>query len=242
MAKNFPYFKFIATEWMTGDIVYESFAVQGLFINICALYWQRNGELSLEDINRRFKNPPELSEITHRFISVIDGLISVKFLDEQLIEAKHISKTNTENGKLGGRPKTAPILSEKPNGYDSVSETKAKKSKEEKEEEKEEEEEVNKSEFSYGKKGGLKKQKFSPPVIGDVEAFFESKGFNKEFARTAFDHYDLANWFDSNGKQVISWKSKMNTNWLTAENKLKHGLNTNPQNGKTIIKLGNIVS
>jgi hypothetical protein len=112
----------------------------------------------------------------------------------------------------------------------------------EEEEEKEQEEDVNKSEFVYGKKGGLKKQKFSPPVIGDVEAFFELKGFSKEFARTAFDHYDLANWFDSNGKQVISWKSKMNTNWLTAENKLKHGLNANSQNGKTIIKLGNIVS
>ena len=42
MAKNFPYFKFIASEWMTGDIVFESLSVQGLFINICALYWQRN--------------------------------------------------------------------------------------------------------------------------------------------------------------------------------------------------------
>jgi hypothetical protein len=37
MAKNFPFFKFVATEWLTGDIVYEEFSTQGLFINICCL-------------------------------------------------------------------------------------------------------------------------------------------------------------------------------------------------------------
>lgn len=105
MAKNFPYFKFVVTEWMTGDIVFESLSVQGLFINICALYWQRDGELTIEDINRRYKNPPELSDLINRFLIVVDGDLSIKFLDEQLIEANHISKKNSENGSKGGRPK-----------------------------------------------------------------------------------------------------------------------------------------
>jgi hypothetical protein len=140
MAKNFPYFKFIATEWMTGDIVFESFSTQGLFINICALYWQRNGQLSIEDINKRFKNPIELNELTDRFFSVNDGFISVKFLDEQLIEANHISKVNSENGSKGGRPK-------KPTANRPLTDRKAKKSKEEKEEEIKKELEVKKKEF-----------------------------------------------------------------------------------------------
>jgi hypothetical protein len=144
MAKNFPYFKFIATEWMTGDIVFESFSTQGLFINICALYWQRNGQLSIDDINKRFKNPIELNELTDRFFSVNDGLICIKFLDEQLIDANHISKVNSENGSKGGRPKT---LEKKPNANRPLTESKAKKSKEEKEEEIKKELELKKKEF-----------------------------------------------------------------------------------------------
>lgn len=105
MAKNFPYFKFIVTEWMTGDIVFESLSVQGLFINICALYWQRDGKLTVEDVNKRFKNPDELNILIHGFLNVENGNISVRFLDEQLIEANHISKKNSENGAKGGRPK-----------------------------------------------------------------------------------------------------------------------------------------
>ena len=67
MAKNFPYFKFIATEWLTGDIVYEDFECQGLFINICALYWQRDGKLSIDDINRRYKNESIIQSLSGRF-------------------------------------------------------------------------------------------------------------------------------------------------------------------------------
>lgn len=122
MAKNFPFFKFIATEWLTGDIVYEDFNIQGFFINICALYWQRDGELTIDEINKRYKDPELLSKLTDRFFSVSDGFISIKFLDEQLIEANHISKVNTENGKKGGRPKVLKTKEEKPNANRTLTE------------------------------------------------------------------------------------------------------------------------
>jgi hypothetical protein len=99
MAKNFPYFKFIVSEWMTGDIVFESLSAQGLFINICALYWQRDGNLSIEDVNKRYKNPPELDDLIGNFIIIEDDLIAIKFLDEQLIDAGHVSKINSDKGK-----------------------------------------------------------------------------------------------------------------------------------------------
>lgn len=104
MAKGFPYFKFIATEWLTGDIVFEDFELQGIFINICALYWHRDGKLTIEEIQKRLKTD-RLPNLTDRFISVTDGFISIKFLDEQLIEAGHISKVNSDNGKKGGASK-----------------------------------------------------------------------------------------------------------------------------------------
>ena len=62
MAKGLPYFKFTPTEWMTGDIAFESFELQGCFISICALYWQRDGNLSLEDLSKRIKNDDLISQ------------------------------------------------------------------------------------------------------------------------------------------------------------------------------------
>ena len=112
MAKGFHYFKFIATEWLTGDIVFEDFELQGIFINICAIYWHRNGVLSLDEIEKRLKSG-RLNSLSGRFFLVSDGFISIKFLDEQLIEAGHISTINSANGKLGGRPKAKPTKGNK---------------------------------------------------------------------------------------------------------------------------------
>jgi hypothetical protein len=115
MAKNFPYFKFIATEWLTGDIYFEDFELQGLFVSICANYWQRDGELTLDDCNKRTKSKRISDLIKRKYIKVVGGKIQISFLDEQLIEAGHISKTNSKNGKLGGRPKKQKKPNEKPN-------------------------------------------------------------------------------------------------------------------------------
>lgn len=142
MAKNFPYFKFIATEWMTGDIVFEDLSVQGLFINICALYWQRNGELSIDDINKRFRNPDELPKLSDRFITVNNGFITIKFLDEQLDAASQISAKNSQNGSKGGRPKALKTLEEKPTAKRPLSDRKANESKEEEEKNKNKKEDV----------------------------------------------------------------------------------------------------
>lgn len=108
MAKNLPYFKFITSDWLTGDITFEDLCTQGLFINICALYWQRDGKLTVEEINHRYKNPELLKSLIGRYIKVKTGNISVKFLDEQFEETEYISKRNSENGKKGGKPKLTP--------------------------------------------------------------------------------------------------------------------------------------
>jgi hypothetical protein len=106
MAKNFPYFKFTVADWLTGDIVFESFEAQGLFINICAIYWQRDGKLSIDDVKRRYKNPPELTALVDRFIHVKDGIITIQFLDEQFTDASQKSIINSKNGAKGGRKRS----------------------------------------------------------------------------------------------------------------------------------------
>jgi len=100
MAKNFPYFKFFPTEWLTGNIAYEDLEIQGLFINVCSIYWQRDGNLSIEDIKRRYKKENLIdSLLSGGFVKVENDLISIDFLNEQLDAANHISRTNSENGK-----------------------------------------------------------------------------------------------------------------------------------------------
>jgi hypothetical protein len=152
MAKNFPYFKFDAATWLLGNISFEPLEIQGLFISICAIYWQRDCVLHLEDLEKRYKSEM-LAKLTQRFISVNqDGSISISFLDEQFEDVGHISLKNSINGSKGGRPRTAQLIDshkEKPTALPSVSQIKPnenpKESKERRGEEKRGEEEEDRS-------------------------------------------------------------------------------------------------
>lgn len=113
MAQGLPYFKFYPSEWMTGNIFYEDLETQGLFINICALYWHRDGILTVEDINIRFKKPAAFTRLSQNFLTVKEGLLTIPFLDEQLTERRHLSMVNSVKGSKGGRPKTVDTIEEK---------------------------------------------------------------------------------------------------------------------------------
>jgi hypothetical protein len=109
MAKGLPYFKFDTSEWLSGDIVFEDMVSQGLFINLCALYWQKGGDLSIQDIDRRFKDYPNWRTLTERYISLSEDKIAIKFLDEQFAEREYKSKINSLNGSKGGEAKAAKL-------------------------------------------------------------------------------------------------------------------------------------
>lgn len=199
MAKNFPYFKFTVSEWMTGDIVFESLSTQGLFINICALYWQRDGNLTIEDINKRYKNPAELSDLINRFVEVENDIISIKFLDEQLIDANHVSKVNSENGKKSAesRANAKRLLNDRSTTVQRIS---TKKNKNEIRIKEEEEKEIN---------------------INDIKLYFFENGYSEISAQKFFDYYSVASWKDSKGNKVKNWKQKAQAVWFKDENKIK---------------------
>lgn len=117
MAKELPYFKFEPAEYLTKDISFCSLSAQGLFINICSYYWQRNCELTKEQLLRRLNHETELNElIKEGVIDLVGNKILIKFLDNQLNEVENKSKTNSANGSKGGRPKKNQTKSEtKPN-------------------------------------------------------------------------------------------------------------------------------
>lgn len=127
MAKELPYFKFEPAEYLTKDISFCSLSAQGLFINICSYYWQRNCKLTKEQLLRRLNHEKELNElISEGVVDLIENNIYIKFLDNQLDEVENKSKTNSANGSKGGRPKKNQTESEsKPKLNPIESETKA---------------------------------------------------------------------------------------------------------------------
>ena len=130
MAKELPYFKFEPAEYLTKDISFCSLSAQGLFINICSYYWQRNCKLTKEQLLKRLNHEIELNELIQEgVIDLIENNIFIKFLDNQLNEVEIKSKTNSINGGKGGRPKKNPIETEtkpkqNPNESQTISETK----------------------------------------------------------------------------------------------------------------------
>jgi len=56
MAKELPYFRFTAAEWLNDDISLESYELKGLFIDICAYYWSQDCVLTLAKLEKKFSN------------------------------------------------------------------------------------------------------------------------------------------------------------------------------------------
>jgi hypothetical protein len=217
MAKNFPYFKFIATEWLTGDIVYEDFESQGLFINICALYWQRDGKLSIEDINRRYKNESLIQSLSSRFFSINDGFISISFLDEQLVDANHISKVNSENGKKGAEKRKMLATAKQ-----SLSETSATFNKEEEEE----------------KKNKIKEKKTIPSIDEFLAYALSLKpNVNIENVKLKFNSWLVNDWMVTRqGKDtpIKNWKTTLsNTMQYLGEQEINISLASNKNDYKS---------
>lgn len=107
MAKDSPYFKFYVSEYNDGDIQLCSMEAQGLFMNLCSIYWSKEGDLFLSKAKRLFKVRAKVWEqlIHERVIKVDNDRIKINFLDEQLNERIVTSKTNSLNGSKGGAPK-----------------------------------------------------------------------------------------------------------------------------------------
>jgi len=101
MAKDLPYFKFYCSEWSDGDITLETLEVQGLFVNVCAYYWSKECNLSVDKLKKKFRNNIKQLEILEdsEIFKVKNGRVVINFLDEQLSERGKLSNQNSINAK-----------------------------------------------------------------------------------------------------------------------------------------------
>ena len=107
MAKELPYFQFEPAEYLTGDIQFCSLEAQGLFNNIISMYWQRQCELTLTKVERKFKQYfNALNELIYEGIIKVDGdLIHIEFLDRQYTDRLESKKRLSEAGRKGAKIK-----------------------------------------------------------------------------------------------------------------------------------------
>jgi len=123
MAKELPYFKFYIGDWITGDVTLEDYETQGVFINLCAFYWAKDCEVSEELLYKKFRGYDDSIKtlIKSKIIKVINGNLSISFLNEQWDSKQAQKVINQNNGKKGGRAKrneTDSQTENKPNGLE----------------------------------------------------------------------------------------------------------------------------
>lgn len=111
MSKELPFFKFNATEWITGNISYESFELQGAFISVCAEYWNRNNCLTIEEAKLRLRNSEIVEKLIEKnYLKTKKNNLVISFLD---LERKEITAKRlklSESGRKGGLSKAKASL------------------------------------------------------------------------------------------------------------------------------------
>lgn len=106
MSKHLPFFKFNSSEWLTGNISYESFHLQGVFIRVCAEYWNRSNQLTVDEAKLRTQDALSIDTLIEKgYIKNKKNKIVISFLDEEKIEIESKRKVLSESGRKGGLSK-----------------------------------------------------------------------------------------------------------------------------------------
>tara|TARA_R110002051_G_scaffold34523_1_gene76834 strand:+ start:208 stop:666 length:459 start_codon:yes stop_codon:yes gene_type:complete len=103
MSKELPFYKFYPTEWLLGKISRETIEIQITFLKVSCWYWQKDCDITYDDII--FYEDEKLVKIVIEkgYIKLgKSGKISIKFLDEQILEHKKRNKLKKESGRKGG--------------------------------------------------------------------------------------------------------------------------------------------
>lgn len=102
MAKELPYFQFEPAQYLTGNIQFCSLDAQGLFINICAIYWQRECNLTLSQIKKKYDKLDLISElIDNDVLKTNSDIIDIEFLNEQFETITKSKSRLSDAGRKG---------------------------------------------------------------------------------------------------------------------------------------------
>jgi hypothetical protein len=230
MSKRLPYYQSEPAEYLSGDIMFCSYAAQGVFTIARALYWQKDCKLTLTQLNRRLRDAEkEIKElIKENIIKIENDNVSISFLDEQYEKASGISIANSENGKKGAAKRWA----NKENNSPPISESIAPPLKNDSESialrEDKEDKEDNINTFTHesfliwfkecreylGLKYNVKKLSYL-----DKQLFNELKEYTKEDFKLAFKNFSKDKYYKENNLLFPNYflKTETFTKYLNAE-------------------------
>ena len=142
--------------------------------------------------------------VKFKFISVVDDMIAIKFLDDQVVDIDAKRVQASEAGK-----RSAEVRKSKAKTNDRSTTV---------------QQPMNGIEQSKSKsKSKSKSENVKPPTRDEVVKYFIDKGYSQESGAKAFEYYSIQDWKDANGKAVKNWKAKMIAVWFKDENKEKNG-------------------
>ena len=126
MSKELPYFKFFPSEWISGDITLESMELQGVFMNVCCIYWSKSCRVAIAGLSQRYGEAiPKLLE--SGILKQKGGYAIIDFLNEQWVELYDRHEKNSKNGKLGNEKRWGKIATQ--SHIDKIREDKIRKDK-----------------------------------------------------------------------------------------------------------------
>mgnify|MGYP003660492597 CR=1 FL=1 len=149
---------------------------------------EQAGQLFKEIYNYHNPKKPKETQIT-QVVKLAFYSFKSQF-ERDLQTYSNVVERNTNNGKLGGRPKNK--NPEKPRKADSDS--------------------VSVSDSVNDNK------KEKEIIIQDVIDYFASNNYTEEAAKKFFNFYKESNWFDTNNKKIKNWKQKAIGVWFKPEN------------------------
>ena len=235
-----PFFKFDPAEWLIGRISFQPMDIQGAFIQACCMYWKLGGNMRESDIDYRIgkKYIQKLKELG--FLKHENDVLHIAFLDHQIEDYTEIIETRktqkTEAGKIGAEKRwnkkriaeNSTIIAEnsRPIADDSTchnddSTSIADDSRacidKDKEEDKDIDKEIDIDSYKKKTKGNIF---FQIPSLEDVFFYCNEAEIPPEIGEKVYRHYAAANWIDSKGKKVLSWKQKIEA-WFQNEKEKK---------------------
>jgi hypothetical protein len=167
-----------------------------------------------------------LAYVNDKDPKVEDLLLQISFepikqqLKRDLLKYEVFKTKQSDNGRLGGRPKGKELNVRNPNNPSLF--LKSQKSLND-----------NVNEINIGvpplvcisetdlpitKKIKCKKGASLPPSIDAVRKYFDEKNYSIIAANQFFDFYNPSEWHDSKGKKVLDWKQKARGVWFKDEN------------------------
>lgn len=188
MSKELPFFRFTVSEWLNDDISMESYLLKGVFIDVCAFYWFKDCSITKAMLEKRFSNArTELKALIKLDIIkvMLDGNVSIIFLDNQYDMLSEKRKNRQLAGKKGGLTKS--------------SNAKA----------------MLKQKSSYNNKDNNKDKDNNVPELFDfleygrtIKIYHPSFDFQIE---NKYKSWVQNGWKDGNNKKIKNWKLKLNS-------------------------------